>query len=141
MRLIFFIVLIIVVLIAGWFIWGPIALKRKMEEIKPWGTYMRLMDIAEECDKYHAQFGKWPNSLAELQAGHPELLDPLDKDAWGRELVIIPYKGVLDYGEVISYGRDGKPGGTGDDKDLEVRFPTDANSNWNKQEGVGLKEP
>ena len=41
----------------------------------------------------------------------------------------------------MSYGQDGKPGGAGDDRDLQVRFPSAANANWNAQAGLGLKQP
>lgn len=141
MRLILIICGIVVLLLAGLYILGGIAGKRELQKIKPWITYTRLMGIAEGCDKYKAQYDSWPSSLSQLQKGHPELVDPWDKDGWGRELVLVPYNETRGYGEIISYGRDAKPGGTGDNRDLEVRFPTDANADWNKQEGVGLKEP
>ena len=45
----------------------------------------------------------------------------------------------LGYGEVISYGRDGVPGGTSDSSDIKVRFPVRLNFAWNKQQGIILK--
>src|SRR5205809_2770517 len=51
------------------------------------------------------------------------------------------YRDSLGYGAVMSYGQDGKPGGAGDDRDLQVRFPSAANANWNAQAGLGLKQP
>ncbi len=99
------------------------------------------MYLAEGCEKYRAQYGAQPNSLIQLQAGRPELADPWDKDAWGREIMLVPYKESLGYGQIISYGRDGKPGGARADGDLAVRFPTQTNAEWNKQQGAGLHQP
>jgi hypothetical protein len=129
---------------------------RERQEIKPWITYGRLMYAASRCDLYKAQYGVWPNSLEQLRAFRPEFNDwakdawgqndskmwgQNDESIWGRDFVLVPYDNSLGYGELVSYGRDGKPGGTGLDRDLIVRFPTEANAAWNKQEGVGLKEP
>ena len=44
--------------------------------------------------------------------------------------MLVPYNQSLGYGQIISYGRDGGPGGTGTDGDLAVRFPTQANAGW-----------
>jgi len=60
---------------------------------------------------------------------------------WGSDFLLVPYKESLGYGEIISYGRDGKPGGTGADSDLVVRYPSEINAAWNKQAGLGLKRP
>jgi hypothetical protein len=110
-------------------------------------TYTRLMGVSSDCDKYKAQYGKWPTNLTQLIGFRPELTD-WAKDAWGkgdnvwgRYVILIPYNESLGYGEVVSYGRDGKPGGTGLDRDLIVRFPSEANAAWNKQQGEGLKRP
>jgi hypothetical protein len=111
-------------------------------------TYTRLIGVASDCDKYKAQYGEWPTNLTQLIAFRPELTD-WAKDAWGkgdnvwdgRYVILVPYDKSLGYGEVVSYGRDGKPGGTDLDSDLMVRFPTEANGDWNKQQGEGLKRP
>lgn len=146
-RLIFIVCGVTVILIGGLFIWGRIVGNRESEEIKPWITYGRLMYAASRCDLYEKQYGVWPNSLAQLRAFRPEFND-WAKDAWGqngsvwgRDFELVPYKKSLGYGELISYGRDEKPGGTGADRDLIVRFPLDTNTNWNQQMGTGLKEP
>jgi len=49
-----------------------------------------------------------------------------------------PFNEKLGYGEIVSYGRDGKSGGTGLDRDLIVRFPSESNADWNKQQARGL---
>ena len=99
------------------------------------------MNVADGCDKYKAQYGSWPSSLPQLQAWQPGLVDTYGKDAWGHVIILVPYDESLGYGQLIGYGHDGKPGGTGDDRDLVVRFPTEANAAWNEQERIGLKEP
>jgi hypothetical protein len=121
---------------------------RERQESKPYITYTRLMDVALDCDKYNVQYGVWPNSLTKLIAFRPELIDwakdawgQNDDGLWGRYVVLVPYDKSLGYGEVVSYGRDGKPGGTGLNSDLVVRFPTEVNAAWNKQQGEGLKKP
>ncbi|HVM62943.1 MAG TPA: type II secretion system protein GspG [Verrucomicrobiae bacterium] len=119
----------------GWYLGS-----KELEDIKPWVTYGRLMYIAPRCDLYKAQNGVWPDSLAQLLVAHPELKDWIE-DGWGHDVVLVPYNQTLGYGLIISYGRDGKPGGTGADRDIEVRFPTEANAAWNKEQGLGLKGP
>ena len=101
----------------------------------------------QQSHKYEAQYSVWPSSLEQLRSFRPELVD-WAKDAWGegdnvwgRYVTLITYDKSLGYGEVVSYGRDGKPGGTGLDSDLVVRFPTEANADWNKRQGAGLKQP
>ena len=93
------------------------------------------------CESYKAQYNVWPTSLAQLAEGRPEFGDPLDKDAWGRQIVLVPYSPEVGYGSLLSFGCDGKPRGTGPDRDLEIRFPMAPNAERNKREGAGLKGP
>lgn len=141
MRVILIICGIIISCIAGLFLFGWIANRKMLEEIKPYITYTRLDHVAYGCEEYKKQKGVWPSSLAQLHAFRIDLNDPWTKDDWSRDVVLVPYNDSLAYGEIISYGRDGKPGGTGADRDLVIRFPTEANADWNKQQGAGLKQP
>ena len=43
-------------------------------------------------------------------------------DAWGHNIAFVPFTPDRGFGSVMSYGRDGRPGGTGPDSDVEVRF-------------------
>jgi hypothetical protein len=140
MRTVLFILGIIGCLALGLFIWGFIADKQRSEEIKPYVTYTRLVFVAEGCDKYYKTNGVWPNSLETLHAFRIDLNDPWTKDAWGRDVILVPYNVSLGYGEILSLGRDGQPGGSGVDRDLVVRFPTEPNAVWNNQQGEGLKK-
>jgi len=130
----------IVLLIIGFLIWARISGEREFQETRPYVTYTRLIYTASWCDKYRDKYGVFPSSLEQLYSFQPKLSD-WAKDTWGRDPVLVPYDKALGYGEVISYGRDGKPGGTGLDAELVVRFPSEANAAWNKQQGEGLKKP
>ena len=105
------------------------------------------MGVASDCDKYKGQHGEWPTNLTQLITFRPELTDwakdawGKGDDVWGRYVVLVPFNEKLGYGEIVSYGRDGKSGGTGLDRDLIVRFPSESNADWNKQQGEGLKHP
>jgi hypothetical protein len=134
-------------LIVAFFLYVQITLKTERQQIKPYITYTRLLGLASDCDKYKDQYGEWPKSLEQMIAFRPELTD-WAKDAWGngdnmwgRYIILVPYDNTLGYGEVISYGRDGKQGGAGLDRDMVVRFPAEANDAWNRQQGEGLKKP
>lgn len=115
--------------------------EREKEEAKPYLTYCCLMNLAEGCDRYKTETGTWPSTLAQLLAVRPELVSPWSTDAWGRVAIFTPYKESSGFGEIISYGRDGKVGGTGLDRDIEVRFPAEWNTNWNGRVGASLQEP
>lgn len=141
MRTVFAICGIVAILIAGLWLWGWIANEIQAQEIKPWQTYSRLMYLVSPgCDEYKKKYGTWPSSLTQLRELRPDL-NEASKDVWGRDVVLVPYDKSLGYGEIISYGRDGKPGGTGANRDLIVRFPEAANTSWNEQMGAGLRKP
>jgi hypothetical protein len=129
------------VLIAGVLISIRLEDKKQLRESRPWVTYSRLMYcVSHGCNEYKRTHGTWPNSLAELRASGDDV-NERSKDMWGRDFVYIPYSDSRGYGQIISYGADGKPGGEGADGDLEVRFPSDQNVDWNNQAGLGLKRP
>lgn len=109
--------------------------------MKPEITYTGLMCLASYCDDYRIKNGTWPTSVDQLIKFSPGLIEP-SKDAYGRNVIFVPYNEALGYGEFISYGRDGKPGGSNDfDEDMIIRFPvkTVANAEWNKQVGKQFK--
>jgi hypothetical protein len=63
-------------LVLGLLLFIRFSLLKDLRESKPWITYSRLIYLAEGCDKYRAQYGAQPNSLTQLQTGHPEFTDP-----------------------------------------------------------------
>ena len=90
------------------------------------------MKVALEM--YYAEQGRFPTleqgldalcripTIAPVPTQYPEsgYLDSLNapKDAWGNEYAyFIPGRGGKQY-EIVSYGRDGEPGGSGEDADI-----------------------
>ena len=111
------------------------ALHRFDKTAKPYGSYTRLVNLASGFDDYKKQNGVWPADITQLVEVRPDLGNDTN-DAYGHAVVLIPYSEKTGYGEVISYGRDGKPGGDNQlDRDLVIRFPmeVETNAQWNKQ--------
>jgi hypothetical protein len=133
--------LAVTVLVVGLFLWGWINRTNELKKLEPWRTYSTAMYVASRgCGDYDEQHGVWPDSLDQLRAFRGDINERC-KDAWGRNFLFVPYNKSLGYGEIISYGRDAKPGGNGLDRDIVIRFPIDANATWNEQQGEGLKKP
>jgi hypothetical protein len=99
---------------------------------KPFGTYYRLITLSiRGFEDYRSAYGRWPGSVSNaVEFDH----DLGVSDEWGNQIGLIPYNEKLGYGQLISYGRDGKPGGTGLDRDWIVRFPVYANYAWDKKQ-------
>jgi hypothetical protein len=135
------VVLSAIILFFGCFLYIGVALHWHSYIGNSYSTWDGLLYDAHLCDKYKAQFGAWPNSLEQIQSSQIKLGNRGTKDAWGREAIFVPYDKSVGYGQVISYGRDGKPGGTGVDRDIIIRYPTEANAVWNKQQCEGLQKP
>lgn len=111
---------------------------RQPELFKPYISYVKLINLATACDDYKRKYGTWPGNIKELAMLRPDL-EEASIDAYGNQVVLVPVDPRTGYGELISYGHDGKPGGTDVDKDIIIKFPIDANADWNKQQGAGLK--
>jgi hypothetical protein len=91
-------------------------------------TQLRLDEISETIGVYQKQHHKPPMSMDDLFPGH----DPeLDLDGWKRPFVF-ETNGMRCL--VISYGRDGKPGGEGLDCDLTTENP------WHKESGLTFRQ-
>jgi hypothetical protein len=131
----------VIFVIAVFIFWRAFELWRASEEAKPYITYTRVMATADECDEYKVKNGRFPDSMDALHSFRVDLNDPWTQDGWGRELILIPFDDSLGYGRIVSYGRDGKVGGTGSDRDFEIRFPYGSYEDWNKKLGEGLKRP
>jgi type II secretory pathway pseudopilin PulG len=91
-------------------------------------TRLDLSCLQMASRNYFQVYAVWPNSIRDLESdANPRKIlfvapAPATKDAWGRPLVYVPFYASLGYGRVLSYGRDGKPGGGGPDRDIEFRF-------------------
>ena len=103
--------------------------------VKPYASYWRLVNLGNGFDDYKKQNGVLPADVIQLVNFRPDLANDTN-DAYGRPVILIPYSEKTGYGELISYGRDGKPGGENKfDRDIEIRFPmeTETNAQWNTQ--------
>ena len=79
--------------------------------------------LEKAIDQYRLENRRYPTSEEGLAAVQPYLKKTLPNDPWGRPYVYrIP--GEKAAYEVLSYGRDGKPGGTGEDADIGVQATT-----------------
>ena len=131
----------ILILFLGCCLYVGIAVRWMSYVGKTYITWDSLLFDAHLCDEYKKQFGTWPSSMEQIQSSHIKLGNRGTKDAWGREVVFVPYDESVGCGKIISYGRDGKPGGTGVNLDIEIRFPAEPNVVWNKQQSMGLEKP
>ena len=88
----------------------------------------QLDALQKALDQYRIDTGRYPSTelgLASLNAkpadearwGGPYLSKAVPKDPWGRDY---EYKSPGEHGDsdLVSYGRDGRPGGEGDDVDI-----------------------
>jgi hypothetical protein len=102
---------------------------------KPYASYAGLVNLASGFDDYKKQNGAWPTNITQLVEVRPDLGNATN-DAYGHAVILIPYSEKAGYGEVISYGRDGRSGGDNQfDRDLMIRFPMEmeTNAQWNQQ--------
>jgi len=87
-----------------------------------------LRAIVDAAEMFHMATGRYPASLGELtsplaEAGNEPLLESTI-DRWSRPYI---YRLVGGKPRVSCLGRDGLPGGTGLDRDLEYHKPDEEN--------------
>ena len=82
--------------------------------------------LEKAVDQYRLDNRRYPTSEEGLAAVQPYLKKTLPMDPWGRAYVYRVPGEKSEY-EIVSYGRDGKPGGTGEDADIGVQTVTAAN--------------
>ncbi len=77
----------------------------------------QISAMSTTVEAYYMENGKYPENLNQL-VGKYGLRESQLKDPWGNEIVFRrPGEGGRDF-DLISHGRDGKPGGTGNDADI-----------------------
>jgi len=90
-------------------------------------TNVQLLCYQVATTNFFASAGRWPTSATELVTNSLGIVfiypSPPAQDGWGRQIVYEPYSTNSGYGRVVSYGRDGRSGGTDADADIEFRFP------------------
>jgi hypothetical protein len=136
---ILFVVVGILASVSALFIWWVIYDDQK--RFKPYLSYTRLVNLASGINDYKKQNGAWPADITQLENFRLDLRNDIT-DGYDNAVIMTPYSEIAGCGKVISYGRDGKPGGDNKfDRDIEIRFPTDmeTNAQWNKQVGERFK--
>lgn len=74
--------------------------------------------LDKALDQYRLEKRRYPTTEEGLAALQPYLKKGLPNDPWGRPYVYrVPGERGGEY-DVFSYGRDGKPGGRGEDADI-----------------------
>jgi general secretion pathway protein G len=95
----------------------------RADEAKVEATKVQMQNIAQALKMYRLQNSRYPDSGAGLNAlvnpgkSGKRYMDSLPKDAWGNAFVYLA-PGVHGDFDILSYGADGKSGGTGFDSDL-----------------------
>lgn len=95
----------------------------RADEAKIEATKAQMGNIAQALKMYRLQNGRYPDSSSGLNAlagkdkGGKRYMDTVPKDAWGNDFVYLS-PGVHGDFDILSYGADGKSGGTGFDADI-----------------------
>lgn len=95
----------------------------RADEAKVEATKAQMQNIAQALKMYRLQNGRYPESSAGLNAlvaadkKGKRYMDSLPKDAWGNDFVYLA-PGVHGDFDILSYGADGKPGGSDFDADI-----------------------
>ena len=96
---------------------------QRADEAKVTATRAQMSNIAQALKLYRLQHGRYPTTSEGLQAlvtpgpNGKHYLDSVPKDAWGRDFVYLS-PGVHGDFDLLSYGADGRPGGSGFDADI-----------------------
>ena len=95
----------------------------RADEAKVQATKSQINSIAQALKLYRLHNNRYPTSSEGLQAlvtadkdGH-KYMDELPRDAWGNDFVYLS-PGVHGDFDILSYGADGKSGGSGFDADI-----------------------
>ena len=77
-------------------------------------------DLAAALDRYRGRYQRVPDAKQGLAALAPEFIDRVPIDPWGNPYVYAP--SGPDWADVLSYGADGKAGGSDAGADISARF-------------------
>lgn len=120
------VVLLIIALLAGYV--GP-KLFGEVGKARSKTAASQMKGIAGALDRYRLDTGRFPSSEQGLQAlmtnqgnatgwDGPYMSGEIPPDPWGKPYIYrSPGEGGKDY-DLLTYGADGKPGGSGEDADL-----------------------
>lgn len=99
-----------------------------MDRIPPVLYTKTVMGVLKDrqIPAFVGRFNRLPNSLQELPP-LPEQYNSSLKDGWGRNIIYKKYDdGTV---ELVSYGKDGIPGGTGSNEDIVFKFKIQKTNN------------
>jgi general secretion pathway protein G len=80
----------------------------------------QIDSFEKALDQYRLEKRRYPSAEEGLAAVQPYLKKTLPNDPWGHPYVYRPGTAGDDF-QLISYGRDGKAGGNGEDADISNR--------------------
>jgi len=95
----------------------------RADEAKVTATHAQMSNIAQSLKLYRLHRSHYPstseglNTLVQAGSDGKRYMDSLPKDAWGNDFVYLS-PGVHGDFDILSYGADGRPGGTGFDADI-----------------------
>jgi len=95
----------------------------RADEAKVTATHAQMSNIAQALKLYHLHRSHYPttseglNALVQAGSDGKRYMDSLPKDTWGNDFVYLS-PGVHGDFDLLSYGADGRPGGTGFDADI-----------------------
>ena len=79
----------------------------------------QIESFEKALDQYRLEKRRYPSAEEGLEAIRPYLRKDLPKDPWGHPYVYRTPGQKAEF-EIVSYGRDGKAGGSGEDADIGV---------------------
>jgi general secretion pathway protein G len=99
-----------------------VAVIPRLEEAKRDRVRLDISAVKQGLDTYYAKKGKYPDTGAGLKAlVDAQIMEKVPMDPWDHE-----YLYVLESGKpvITSYGKDGTPGGEGNDADISSKDST-----------------
>ena len=82
-------------------------------------TFENMAQLDQACWDYRRLTGAWPTNVDMLRAVFPQTKSNLFLDGWSRKFVMVTSTNAPAVMRLVSYGKDGAPGGTGEDADIE----------------------
>ena len=95
---------------------------RFRQQVKVASTKVQMVALHAATTNFYARIGYWPPEPQALVSNSLNLVfispPPPWRDAWNRPIIFTQFSSTSSNGSVLSYGRDGIPGGVGFDADI-----------------------
>ncbi len=99
-----------------------VAVMKQLEKSKKDAACLQIKNFEEALDHYKLEKGNYPSTeegLAALVQSGKLKGKAVPKDPWGKDYIYIyPGQNNQDGPDIVSYGADGREGGSGDGEDL-----------------------